>query len=157
MIQRFSGLAVCSHQQTISEGTMEASTVAHSLSSLPPPLPCHGLNRSHLLQRVYHSLSLSDDTCGHRGQSVGRLSTYNPLRLTLPRSTSSPGCWPTPVSCQPGLRTPGLAHQAPRWVGGSAIRRFGGLQPPPNYPRNLLPSCISPSNLSPKPSSPPAS
>src|ERR1700761_9266317 len=73
---------------------MEALTSTRSLSSPPPPPPRHGLNGSNPLQRVYHSLSLSDDTCGHTGQSTGRLSTYNPLHLTSPRFTSSPGCWP---------------------------------------------------------------
>ncbi|KAJ7201415.1 hypothetical protein GGX14DRAFT_571542 [Mycena pura] len=41
--------------------------------------------------------------------------------------------------------------------GDSEVQRFGGLQPPPNYPRNLSPSHISPSNLAPESSTSPAS
>ncbi|KAJ7215009.1 hypothetical protein GGX14DRAFT_563037 [Mycena pura] len=46
---------------------------------------------------------------------------------------------------------------AVRGFGDSEVRGFGGLQPPPNYPWNLSPSRISPSNLAPEPSSSPAS
>ncbi|KAJ7203298.1 hypothetical protein GGX14DRAFT_398879 [Mycena pura] len=125
-IRRFGGSAVRSHHRTIFEGTMEASTSARSLSSPPPPPPRHGLNGSNPLQRVYHSLSLSDDTCGHTGQSAGRLSSPPPL-----------AAGPAPASCWPGLRTLGHAPNAPR--------RFGDSE-------GLLPPTLGASSWSPGPS-----
>ncbi|KAJ7225293.1 hypothetical protein GGX14DRAFT_556094 [Mycena pura] len=66
----------------------------------------------------------------------------------------------TPVAIQASPRA-GSVHLLP-WLlalfrraqfGDSEVRRFGGSQPPLNYPRNLSPSYISPSNLALKPPS----
>ncbi|KAJ7219443.1 hypothetical protein GGX14DRAFT_560530 [Mycena pura] len=152
-IRRFGGSAVRSHHRTIFEGTMEASTSARSLSSPPPPPPRHGLNGSNPLQRVYHSLSLSDDTCGHTGQSAGRLSTYNPLRLTPPRFTSSPGCWPRSGELLARFAYSGSCAECPpavRRFGGSEVRRFAATTEPPPEPLAQLHQPFQPSAQAPQ-------
>ncbi|KAJ7213885.1 hypothetical protein GGX14DRAFT_617617 [Mycena pura] len=71
---------------------------------------------------------------------------YNPLRLTSP---SFPGCRPRFSELLVRFAHSRSRVQGP--FGDSAIQRFGGLQPPPNNLRNLLPSCVGPSGPAPEP------